>query len=388
MILPVLLFAFTWAQVQTGLDRLAAGRFAPLQGKTIGVLTHAAAVDREGRHITQVLADGEGFHIKAWFSPEHGFESKLDQATIPDQKEAVSGAIIYSLYGKTRKPTPAMLEGIDLMLLDVQDVGVRFYTYQTTLLYAMEACAAAGVDMLVLDRPNPIGGTRCEGPMLDADRLSFVGRFPMPLIHGMTMGEIARMFQAENKIAIEPRVQKMAGWRRDMLFEETGLPWVNPSPNMRNPNQALLYPAIGLLETTNLSVGRGTDTPFERLGAPWIEPVSLCAKLNAARLPGVRFVPHFFTPESGPYHGQRCGGLQILLRDPRGFDPITTGYRLFQTLRLEYAKDYETGGLIRLLGNQKTLEMLMTGVPIAEIRMKERQELKAFRSLRKRYLSY
>lgn len=374
--------------VKTGLDELIASGYACLQGKSVAVLTNHSALDAQGRHLITHLVRQDAFRIKAFLAPEHGFKGILDEERIPDHIDPGTQLPVYSLYGEHKRPTAEMLAGVDVLLFDIQDIGTRFYTYQTTLLHALEACAELGVEVIVLDRPNPLGGVRCEGPLLDADKFSFVGAFPMPVIHGMTMGELAEMFRAERHLEVKLTVIPCTQWQRDMLFDQTGLVWINPSPNMRSLTQAILYPAVGMLEYTNISVGRGTDTPFERLGAPWIEPVSCARALNAAQLPGVTFVPFFFTPVSGPYQGERCGGIQIFLLDRVTFDPIRTAYTIFTHLEKTYPKTFDGAPLLRLLGNQVSFDALRAGQPIAQILAAERQRLSAFLEIRKKYLIY
>ena len=375
-------------QVSSGLDQLIASGFEPLKNKSIAVLTNHSAVDKNGLHLLEHLKNQDGIRIKAILSPEHGFYGDFDQENIPDSKHPETGVRIFSLYGDTRKMTAGMLKDVDLLLFDIQDIGVRFYTYQTTLLYAMEACAEFGIPFTVLDRPNPIGGNRFYGPSLDANRVSFTGAFPMPVIHGMTMGELAKMFHGEKAMKLQLDVILCGNWKRSMLFHETGLLWVNPSPNMRNLTQAILYPAIGLLERTNLSVGRGTDEPFERFGAPWIQPNSFARTLNSMGLKGVAFVPFFFTPSSGPYKDESCGGVHILLKDERVFDPIQVSYSIFRLLIRMYPTCYKPDKFISLLANQEAYEGCIGPSDLSVVRASERKYLKEFKKIRKAYLLY
>ena len=386
--IPLLFSLLAVGGVETGLDVLVAEDFAPLKGKTVAVLTNHSALDRHGRHLTDHLIGRKDFELKAFLAPEHGFAGKLDREGIAHGTDARTGLTVYSLYGKTKEPTAEMLDGVDVLLFDIQDIGTRFYTYQTTMLYAMRVCARLKVAVMVLDRPNPIGGERVAGPVLDADRFSFTGSFPMPVGHGMTLGETALMFQAEEKLDLDLKVIACKGWRRDQRFDETGLMWINPLPNMRNLKQALLYPAIGLLEFTNLSVGRGTDAPFEHFGAPWLQPVAFCKRLNAADLPGVRFVPHHFTPESGPYKGERCGGVWLSLRDAETWEPVRTSYVIYRTLQQMYPDDYRGERYLRLLGNARSFEQLNKDVPIDNILAREAKERTRFMKIRGKHLLY
>ena len=264
----------------TGLDVLRAQGFAPLQGKRVGLVTNHTGRARDGSSAIDLLHAAKNVKLVALFGPEHGIRGVLD-ANVPAETDDATGLPIYSLYGDTRRPTTAMLEGIDTLVIDLQDIGARFYTYMTTMAFVMEEAAKRKLPVVVLDRPNPVNGFQVEGPALDKAALSFVGYFPMPIRHGMTLGELARLFNAENKIGADLTVVPLKNWRREDWFDDTGLPWINPSPNMRNLVQATLYPGIGAIEDTNLSVGRGTDTPFEQVGAPWVDGVKLADALNA-----------------------------------------------------------------------------------------------------------
>jgi len=274
--------------VQSGIDALRGDGFAALQGKRIGLVTNHTGRARDGATTIDLLHGAKGVTLVRLFSPEHGIRGILD-ANVPSTTDEKTGLMIQSLYGDTRRPTTAMFEGIDTMVIDLQDVGARFYTYMTTMAYVMEEAAKNKTAVVVLDRPNPIGGYQIEGPILDKAALSFVGYYPMPIRHGMTLGELARLFNAENKIGVQLNVIQLRNWKRDAYFDATGLPWINPSPNMRNLIQATLYPGIGAIESTNVSVGRGTDTPFEQVGAPWIDGVALADALNARSIPGISF---------------------------------------------------------------------------------------------------
>ncbi|MGH9792537.1 MAG: exo-beta-N-acetylmuramidase NamZ domain-containing protein, partial [Candidatus Acidiferrales bacterium] len=267
------------AQTKAGIDVLAASGFAALRGKRVGLITNHTGVSREGRSTIVLVHRAEGVKLAALFSPEHGIRGTADENVASGVDEA-TGLPIHSLYGETRRPTPETLRGLDALVFDIQDAGIRFYTYITTMAYAMEEAAKAKIPFYVLDRPNPLGGERIEGPLLDAERKSFVGYFSLPVVHGMTVGELAQLFNAENKIGAEPHVVKMEDWRRSDTFESTGLYWIAPSPNLRSLDAALLYPGVEILQAAGVSVGRGTDTPFESLGAPWINGVQLAAFLN------------------------------------------------------------------------------------------------------------
>ena len=300
------------ARVQTGIDVLEAENFAPLRGKRVGLITNQTGVDWAGRRTVDVMAHAPGVELVALFSPEHGIAGAVD-APVADSTDAATRLPVYSLFGDARRPTPEMLKDIDVLVFDVQDAGVRFYTYITTMAYCMEAAEKAHISFVVLDRPDPLGGEAIEGPMLDPERTSFTGYFPMPVRYAMTLGELARMFNAENKIGADLRVVSMKGWRRGEAFGETGIAWIAPSPNLRTPEAAFLYPGIEILQAAGVSVGRGTERTFEILGAPWIRVGELADALNARKIAGVSFAPARFTPHEAPYKDQECEGVTIHL---------------------------------------------------------------------------
>ncbi|HKP11814.1 MAG TPA: exo-beta-N-acetylmuramidase NamZ domain-containing protein, partial [Blastocatellia bacterium] len=314
--------------VLTGIDVLDRDGFKALEGRRVGLITNHTGLDREGRSTVDRLAAAKGVKLVALFSPEHGLRG-VEDANVKSERDEKTGLPVYSLYDSaTRRPTEQMLGGVDTLVFDIQDVGARFYTYTTTMLYAMEEAARHKIKFVVLDRPNPINGYDIEGPVNDGDLLSFTSPHTIPVRHGMTMGELAMLFNGERKVGADLTVIKMEGWRRADYFDATSLVWVNPSPNMRSLTEALLYPGIGMLETTNISVGRGTDTPFEVLGAPWVEPRQLSDALNRAGLAGVRFVPVRFTPKSSKFAGESCGGVNIVLTDRGSFRPVTVGLEI------------------------------------------------------------
>ena len=286
------------SRTQPGIDVLEAEKFAPLRGLRVGVITNQTGVDSQGRRTIDLLTHAPGVKLAAIFSPEHGIAGRAD-ADVPNGVDAATGLPIYSLYGTTRRPTDAMLAHLDALVFDIQNAGVRFYTFITTMAYCMEAAAQHQIAFFVLDRPNPLGGQMIEGPMLDLGRTSFVGYFPMPVRYAMTLGELAGMFNAENKIGAELHVIPMKNWRREETYGQTGLAWIAPSPNLRNLNAALLYPGIEILQDGGVSVGRGTDAPFEIFGAPWIHATEFVAALNLRKIPGVEFAPAQFTPNGG-----------------------------------------------------------------------------------------
>ena len=375
-------------QVRTGVDVLQANDFACLSGQRVGLITNHTGVDARGVSTVQVLHAAEPLNLVALFSPEHGFAGKLDQAIVSDSRDDSTGLKIYSLYGKTRQPTEEMLADLDTLVFDIQDIGTRFYTYVSTMGYAMQAAAERQLRFVVLDRPNPINGQDVAGPVLDKGRESFVGFHRIPVRHGMTVGELARMFQSELDLDIDLHVVRLQGWRRPDYFDATGLRWINPSPNMRCLAQALLYPGIGLLETTNLSVGRGTDTPFEVVGAPWIDGELLARELNRSGLPGVRFLPIRFQPVSSKFAGETCQGVNILVTNRSRFQPIRTGFEIAHQLHRLFKSDWQIDAYDRLLANNRTLQALRSGSTARQLMNRAQPQLGEFFRRRERYLLY
>jgi uncharacterized protein YbbC (DUF1343 family) len=373
--------------VLNGIDVLRQQDFEPLAGKRVGLITNQTGLASDGTPTIDLLFRSKVCRLVALFSPEHGIRGDMDSKIASSVDEATS-LPIYSLYGDTRRPTSEMLKGIDALVFDIQDVGARFYTYISTMAYCMEASAKAGIPFYVLDRPNPIGGLRVEGPMLDPDRTSFTGFMPLPVRHGMTVGELARLFKSESKMDLELHVIAMKGWHRSFYFWDTGQLWVDPSPNMRNTIEAILYPGVCLLEDTNVSVGRGTDRPFELVGAPWIEPRRLASALQSAHLSGVRFVPLFFTPNSGNYHGVRCGGVNILITDSGRLNSVLLGLTLITVLRKLYPEESEIENVVNLLGNKSAMKNLKAGRTPAEILRLDGPELRKFLVKRQKALIY
>lgn len=376
------------ANVLTGIDVLERDRFEVLKGRRVGLITNHTGINRQGVSSGKLLSSAPDVTLVALFSPEHGIEGKLDVAKIVDSREAALNLPIYSLYGETRRPTAESLKGIDTLVFDIQDIGTRFYTYPSTMGNAMRAAAEHKLRFVVLDRPNPINGVDVAGPVLDAGRESFVGYHQVPVRHGMTVGELARMFNDELKIGVDLVVVPVEGWRRSDFFDATGLLWVNPSPNMRNLNAGLLYPGVGLLETTNLSVGRGTDTPFEIIGAPWIDGLRLAGELNRASLPGVRFTPTFFTPASSKFKDERCGGVQIAITDRRRIQPVRIGFEIARQLRDLYPDAWRVAEYDRLLANAAVLKAVMERTAVSDIESLYQADLESFLKRRSRFLLY
>jgi uncharacterized protein YbbC (DUF1343 family) len=375
------------AHTKTGLDVLEEGGFEPLKGKHVGLITNHTGLDRNGKSVIDLLAHAEGVKLVALFSPEHGIAGRED-TQVASSVDAATNLPIYSLYGDTRRPTDEMLRGVDAMVYDIQDAGVRFYTYTTTMGYAMEEAAKRKIPFYVLDRPDILGGEIIEGPMLDPGRTSFVAYFPMPVRMGMTLGEMAQMFNAENKIGCELHVIAMKDWRRRDFFEETGLPWVAPSPNLRSLDAAVLYPGIEILQNSDVNVGRGTDTPFEVFGAPWIRATELADYLNRRFVPGVRFVPTRYTPTANPHKDKACEGIALVITDRASVYSTLMGLEIAAALARLYPDHFSLDRLLTLLGNQATLDRLKKGDLPTRIVDEWGTDLDTFRKIRAKYLLY
>lgn len=381
--------------VLTGIDVLEADGFASLkQGNpqmTIGLLTNQTGLDAQGKRTIDVLASAPGIKLAAIFSPEHGIQGALDTAKIGDSVDAATGVPIYSMYGNSddkRRPPLDVLKTLDAVLIDIQDVGARFFTYETTLGYMLEAAAGSNTEVIVLDRPDPITGSLVQGPISQSDRASFTNYHPVPVRHGMTMGELAQMFNTERKISARLRVVPMQGWMRGDWFDSTGLTWTNLSPNMRSVTEAALYTGVALVEGTNVSVGRGTETPFEVVGAPWIDPRAFADYLNARLIAGVRFVPMNFTPVSGPYANQRCGGVNIILTDRSILDAPEMGMELASALQKLYPNDWKMANMLTALSNRQVFDEMAAGKDPRHIAQDWQDDLQKFREMRVKYLLY
>jgi uncharacterized protein YbbC (DUF1343 family)/CubicO group peptidase (beta-lactamase class C family) len=377
--------------VLTGIDVLEAQDFAALKGKRVGLLTNQTGLDASGRRTIDVLAHASGVQLTTIFSPEHGVTGTLDTTKIGNSRDAATGIPILSVYGPTdaaRRPTPETLRNLDAIAIDIQDAGVRFYTYETTLGYFLEAAAKAGIAIFVLDRPNPLMGAVVQGPMSEPGRENFTNYGPIPVRHGMTLGELAQMFNAEHNIHAKLTVVPMQGWMRGDWFDETGLAWMNPSPNLRSLNEAILYPGVALVEGTNVSVGRGTDTPFEVLGAPWINARELSSYLNLRQIPGARFVPLSFTPTSSNYSGQECHGVNIFVTGREFLDSPQLGLELASALHTLYPEQFHMEKMAEIVANENVLSALMQGKDPRGIELDWQDELQKFQQLRDRYLIY
>jgi len=373
--------------VRTGIDVLEQENFAPLKGLRVGLITNETGMDSEGRRTLDVLDHAPGVDLKAIFSPEHGLWGKAD-SKVDSSKDPVTGLPVYSLYGESRRPTPQMLEGLDALVFDIQAAGVRFYTYITTLGYAMEEASINHLTFYVLDRPDPLGGSIVQGPILDSDLQSFVGYFPLPIRYGMTVGELAGMYNGQEHLGVNLQVIKMQGWERTDWYDETGLYWKNPSPNLRSLTEEILYPGVGMVEGANVSVGRGTDTPFELLGAPWINGKWLAVYLNSRDIQGVRFLPADFTPQGSKYAGEVCHGVQIFLVDRQALDAPELGVELASALHQLFPKTFELDKTLPLVGSRWVLDDIRENVDPNRIEYLWQNPLMNFRQLRAKYLLY
>jgi uncharacterized protein YbbC (DUF1343 family)/CubicO group peptidase (beta-lactamase class C family) len=374
-------------RVKSGLDVLAEQGFSRLAGLSVGLVTNQTGLDARGRRGIDLVASAPRVRLKAIFAPEHGITGQVDEK-VPHGRDTATGAPIWSLYGPTLRPSAAMLQDVDIIVFDIQDVGARYYTYLTTLVYVMEAAAARNIAMIVLDRPNPITGLVVEGPLMDRDLGSFTAPHTIPVRPGMTIGEFARMAAAEKRIGVRLTVVPLEGWERRRWYDETGLPWTNPSPNIRSGTQALLYSGIGLLEATNLSVGRGTDMPFEVIGAPWIDAPGLAATLNGRRLAGIRFEPISFTPAASVYARVACNGIRMVVTDREALRPVTVALTVAETLRLRHRAQFKPEAIQNLLVNRSTMWAFLRGDPLDRILAWANSDRSSFLNRRASYLIY
>jgi len=383
-------------EVKNGIDVLEAHGFRELRPDVshpvrIGLVSNQTGTDASGRRIADVLAQTPGIRLTALFSPEHGIGGKMDSTEVGNSRDAATGTTIYSVYGDTeakRRPTDAEMADLDVIVFDIQDIGVRFYTYESTLGYFLEAAAKSGKEIIVLDRPNPVNGVFVQGPVADTGRESFVSYWQTPIRHGMTMGELARMFNVERKIGAKLTIVSLEGWMRGDWFDSTGELWMNPSPNMRSLNEATLYPGIGMIETTNISVGRGTDTPFEVLGAPWIDPVTLAKYLNARELSGVRFVPIRFTPSSSSYANEQCGGVNLVVTERNALDAPELGLEVAMALQQLYPDHYKIAAIDTLMVSKASLEAIVAGQDPRRVAEEWQDQIERFEVVRSKYLLY
>jgi uncharacterized protein YbbC (DUF1343 family)/CubicO group peptidase (beta-lactamase class C family) len=374
--------------LRLGIDMLVADEFKQLKDKRVGLITNQTGLDSTGVTTIERLHNAPKVKLVALFSPEHGIRGVLDHDGIADSVDEKTGLPIYSLYGKRRWPTKAQLEELDALVFDVQDVGVRYYTNTATMALSMKAAADAGKEFFVLDRPDPIGGEIIEGPLLDGVKESFVGIHNIPIRYGLTIGELATMYARERKLDVKLTVVPLEGWRRDSYLFNSNMTWTNPSPNMRSMRAAALYPGIGVMEYTNISVGRGTNTPFELLGAPWINERDLAYAVNEAKPAGVRVLPMRFTPTDSKFKGQECHGLSIFITDLKTFKPFDLGVVIMHSLHKLYPQTWEPQRLLKLLGNKKVYQQIVDGEDVAAILKSVNKDLDTFRARKKQFELY
>jgi uncharacterized protein YbbC (DUF1343 family) len=374
-------------RVQTGLDVLEAEKFAALKGKHVGLITNHTGVDFQGRSTIEMMAHASGVQLVALFSPEHGIAGHSDEK-VTSSKDPSTGLPIYSLYGDHLRPTDEMLQGLDALVFDVQDAGVRFYTYTSTMAYCMEEAAKRKIEFYVLDRPNPLNGEIIEGPVLDTEKTSFVAYYPLPVRYGLTVGELAQFLNTENHINAQLHVIAMKNWHRNYFFESTGLRWIPPSPNLRTLKGSILYPGLEILQNAGLSVGRGTEAPFEEFGAPWMDGEEIANVLNAKGLPGVRFANKPFIPVGGLYSGQRCGGVSVRITDRAAVRSMRVGLEIAAELHKKYPEHFEVGKIVLLVGNDSTIQQLEAGTPAEAIVATWAKDLAAYDLVRRRYFLY
>ncbi len=383
-------------EVKAGIDVLESHDFRELHPDAekpvkVGLITNQTGLDTKGRRTVDVLAHAAGVQLAAIFSPEHGIGGDLDTSEVANARDAATGVPVYSVYGSSdakRRPDAAVVAGLDVLVFDIADVGVRFYTYESTLGYFLEAAGKAGKEMLVLDRPDPVNGAFVQGPVADAGRETFVGYWQTPVRHGMTMGELARMFNTERGIGAKLTVVPMEGWMRGDWFDSTGEAWINPSPNMRGLEEATLYPGIGMIEASNVSVGRGTDTPFEVVGAPWVNAMVLARYLNGREIGGVRFVPVHFTPASAVYAHEDCGGVNLVVTDRDALDGPELGLEIAAALQALYPDQYKIDGVDTQMLHKASLDALKGGEDPRRIAEDWREGLERFEAVRTKYLLY
>ncbi|HSP15046.1 MAG TPA: exo-beta-N-acetylmuramidase NamZ domain-containing protein [Thermoanaerobaculia bacterium] len=370
------------ADAMNGIDVLAANHYEPLRGMRVGLITNHTGIDRAGNPTIDLLRSAPGVQLVALFSPEHGIRGAADEK-VGDGRDEVTGLPIYSLYGERRQPSPEQIANLDALVYDIQDVGVRFYTYESTLGLAMESVAGTKVKFFVLDRVNPIGGAIIEGPVFEGPT-DFVAYHSVPIRHGMTVGELARMYRDEKHLDTDLTVIQIKGWKREWWQDEAGLPWINTSPNMRSLTEAALYPGIGLLESA-VAVGRGTPTPFEVVGAPYIDGQRLAREMTALALPGIAFTPIRFTPEASVHKGESCGGVRLTITDRGAMRPVDVGISLATILVHDYGPQFPLDKMQRLLRHPATLDAIRAGKSLEEIRALWASDFPARRA---RYLLY
>jgi uncharacterized protein YbbC (DUF1343 family) len=401
MMLLVSALLLMGCSVRTGLDNAHRDDFSMFKGKAVGVVTNHTALDSEGRHLVDLLHETDDVKVQAIFAPEHGFRGDEEGGIhLSNNVDPKSGATIYSIYGAIRKPTKDMLEGVDVLIFDIQDVGARFYTYISTMGNAMEAGGEHGIPVYILDRPNPIGRL-AEGPVLEEEHKSFIGMYPIPIRHGLTVGELALMIKDQEWIdhadKLDLHIVELSGWKSHKPYSKTGLEWIDPSPNMRNVNEALVYPGMCLFEATNFSDGRGTEHPFEWVGAAYIDNEKVIDELKKRDISGLKIEPIEYVPVDMPgyamnpkFKDQTVKGLELTVTDPVNFKSVEFGVHLIEILQKYYPDDFEMGKprMGRTWGNNDLYDMILDGKSATEIIASYREELLQFMKIREKYLLY
>jgi len=378
---------YSFQNLHTGIDVLRDNNFKDLSGLRVGLITNHTGIDSNGTRTIDLLFGAPDVKLKAIFSPEHGL-SGVSESKVNSSVDSKTGLPVYSLYGDSLKPDGNMLDGIDALIFDIQDAGVRFYTYITTMAYAMEEASKRGIDFYVLDRPNPINANIIQGPLMDKDFKSFTGYFPLPVRHGMTVGELAEMFNKENNIGVKLHVIKMKNYKRSYWFDDTGIKWIPPSPNLKTLNETILYPGVALLEGANISVGRGTETPFEVIGAPWIKEKKLASFLMKRKIKGVKFKPVTFKPDKDIYKNKFCHGVKILLEDRNNLDPVLLGIEIISATYNLHGEQFQIDKTLQIIGSRETFKNLKNKVDPKLIALKWKDDIENFKKIRAKYLLY
>ena len=384
----IILYQPIQGKVKLGIDVLAKNNFSIIKNKKVGLIINHTSINSNWRSTIEIIAESNVCELVAIFTPEHGFDGKLDKY-INYGDNLIYNVPVYSLYGETLRPEKKMIRNIDYLIFDILDVGTRFYTYIGTMKYCMEVANENNIGFIVLDRPNPINGIDISGPMLkNINVFGLAGVHNLPIRHGMTPGELALLFKADEKMQLNLNIIKMEGWKREMWFDETGLPWVNPSPNIRNMNQASLYPGLGLFERLNVANKRGLPSPFEMIGAPWINAYDFVNSLNKYNLSGVNFTPIKFSPEEHKYSNELCEGIYITITDREKLEPVKLGFIIIITLYKMYPEEFDINKLWHITRSKGLIQEIKNDPSIAELIRYWNNDLDIFRNKRGKYLLY
>ena len=384
----IILYQPIQGKVKLGIDVLAENNFSIIKNKKVGLIINHTSINSNWRSTIEIIAESNVCEVVAIFTPEHGFDGKLDEY-INYGDNLIYNVPVYSLYGETLRPEKSMIRNIDYLIFDILDIGTRFYTYIGTMKYCMEVANENNIGFIVLDRPNPINGIDISGPMLkNINVFGLAGVHNLPIRHGMTTGELALLFKADEKMQLNLNIIKMEGWKREMWFDETGLPWVNPSPNIRNMNQASLYPGLGLFERLNVANKRGLPSPFEMIGAPWINAYDFVNSLNKYNLSGVNFTPIKFSPEEHKYSNELCEGIYITITDREKLEPVKLGFIIIITLYKMYPEEFDINKLWHITRSKGLIQEIKNDPSIAELIRYWNNDLDIFRNKRAQYLLY